>query len=505
MKAVILEIRDGKAAVLAEDGTVVKIKTDRPVGATVEIPAVAHSGTPRLVRIAASAAAALMLVCSGGYYTVNAAPYAYVSVDVNPSIEYTINRRHQVIDIEAMNSDGQAIVAQIEERAGKKCSLTEAMEATAGVMRDAAYLDTDSEDYFLVNISTDHEGEKQRLEQEVEQFMVQMQDNTDSSISYLLSTSTKKEHREADRQGMSVGRYKSFEEAADGQNVEEYREKPVQEILSGAPDRVVTPEPARKADKSDLKNDPGQTEEQKGVREDQDLTDPATVDIFNTEAGADERQRQDGSQKDSGNRSGDANQQGEKNQKPASQTGGKNQQNAPQTDGKNQQSAPQNGGNSQQSVPQDNGKNQQSVPQDNGKNQQSAPQNGGNSQQSAPQDNGKNQQSAPQDNGKNQQSAPQDNGKNQQSAPQDNGNNQQSAPQDNGKNQQSAPQNGGNNQQPVPQNGGNNQQTAPQNDGNNQQAAPQNGGNNQQAAPRNGGNNQPSAPQTDGKSQKPMP
>lgn len=41
-------------------------------------------------------------------------PYSYVSLDVNPSIEYTLNRFERVIDVKAVNDDGQVIINEID-------------------------------------------------------------------------------------------------------------------------------------------------------------------------------------------------------------------------------------------------------------------------------------------------------------------------------------------------------------------------------------------------------
>lgn len=254
MKAVILEIRNGKAAVLGEDGTISKVRTDRLVGDTIELPETAHIASGRLMKMAASAAAVLLLVLTGSYYMVYASPYAYVSMDVNPSIEYTINRRQEVIDIRALNTDAQAIVQGVEERIGKRCTLSEAMGTAAVVMQDADYLGAEEEDYILVNISSDHMRETEFLETEVEQLMSDLQMHSDSTISYLLSTSTKREHRDAAKQGMSVGRYKSFEEHAGDESVEIYKEKPVRELLSEAEAEVITPSRAPSSNRNSNQN-----------------------------------------------------------------------------------------------------------------------------------------------------------------------------------------------------------------------------------------------------------
>lgn len=66
--------------------------------------------TASIVRTAAAAAAIFLLSLGTWAYIT---PYAYVSLDVNPSIEYTLNRFERVLSVQAVNDDGQEIVKEI--------------------------------------------------------------------------------------------------------------------------------------------------------------------------------------------------------------------------------------------------------------------------------------------------------------------------------------------------------------------------------------------------------
>ena len=56
----------------------------------------------------------IMMVLIGGGYWLYFIPVVTISVDINPSIELSINRLDRVIDVKAYNSDGQTIVDTLD-------------------------------------------------------------------------------------------------------------------------------------------------------------------------------------------------------------------------------------------------------------------------------------------------------------------------------------------------------------------------------------------------------
>jgi hypothetical protein len=112
MKSVVVDIKDGFAAVLSDDGSILKIKNENYIiGQVIEMKMKKIHFTKKLALTVASAAVLLLSTSIGAWaYT---SPYSYVSLDVNPSIEYTLNRFDRVIDVKAVNDDGQVILDQI--------------------------------------------------------------------------------------------------------------------------------------------------------------------------------------------------------------------------------------------------------------------------------------------------------------------------------------------------------------------------------------------------------
>ena len=251
MKAVVLENRDGYAAVLTEEGTVVKVRGTYEVGTTLA-PDVLQTvlvteQTKKTVRFPharqiIAAAAALVMVVSGGlgYHTMTAQAYSYVTVDVNPSIEYTLNRLDKVIGVEAVNGNAEGIVSSLTMAGVKGKTLTEALSLTGELLRTEGYL-SEAEDYLLFSIVPGDEGRRDRLEQEVTDAFGKAEAEDD----ILTITASSPADREAAREmNISTGRYaeirrieatrqgKAEEEIIPEENVVgQYRDRSVQELF----------------------------------------------------------------------------------------------------------------------------------------------------------------------------------------------------------------------------------------------------------------------------------
>ena len=98
MRAIITDIRAGKAAALAEDGTVHLVDAkNRAVGQEIRIPAKHRRRWKKPLTWAACVAVLCGMATTGVYAAYE--PYASVSVaGGTDSVEYTVNRFNQVLD-----------------------------------------------------------------------------------------------------------------------------------------------------------------------------------------------------------------------------------------------------------------------------------------------------------------------------------------------------------------------------------------------------------------------
>ena len=115
-----------------------------------------------------AAAACLGIVLAGGsYYYEFRQVVTVVGLDVNPSIELSLNRRDRVVASKAVNEDGQSVIARQEIRG---CKLEEAVDSVITVMTDEGYLKKDNEEKSAVLItvsSQKREKKKEELRQAV--------------------------------------------------------------------------------------------------------------------------------------------------------------------------------------------------------------------------------------------------------------------------------------------------------------------------------------------------
>ena len=203
MKGLVTEIRDGKAAVLREDGVFVSVRKNCKVGDTIEVPAEVVSFPVR--RVAAAAAALVVMFGAGGYSYMNVQACSYVSLDVNPSVEYVLNRKDLVISAEGLNEDGKALVEELNALGIKGNTLSEALEKTASLLPEDA--DADAEDYVLLNVTSDSDDHADRLSEEAKGVFEKEQKH---HRTVACSRASKKSRKHARELGISTGRYEEM-------------------------------------------------------------------------------------------------------------------------------------------------------------------------------------------------------------------------------------------------------------------------------------------------------
>lgn len=158
MKALIVETDKKHAAALLSDGSIIKVpKRDYVVGQEVSI---AVSKKPRRSGLIAVAACFMLLATGGAGYATAVSPYSHVTLDVNPSIEYTLNRFDQVVSIECMNDEGQEIVDNISDDISKFASFEDVFKMTVDELYKLGYLTGDEHDYMVLSVCCDKNSSK---------------------------------------------------------------------------------------------------------------------------------------------------------------------------------------------------------------------------------------------------------------------------------------------------------------------------------------------------------
>lgn len=210
MKGLVLELRDGLAAVLREDGQVVTTAMACQVGETVELPAEVipfAAGTKtknaRGRWIKSVAAAALALAVVGGGYSYNTAfACSYVSVDAaDASIELAINRRGEVIDVRAADEESAQLA---EELSGdlRRMPVDQALDLTMDRLEDRGFLD-DSREPVVIGVTADNEKRAELLDAAVDH----VKNEPGRAAQVYAVDVTPQERQDAARQQQTGGRF----------------------------------------------------------------------------------------------------------------------------------------------------------------------------------------------------------------------------------------------------------------------------------------------------------
>lgn len=216
MKAVVLEIKENWAAVLCEDGVVRKIKKGKlSVGDSLDISPESRGKILSLGsfrRYIAGSAAALFLLTAGagGVYSYNNVwACSYVSLDINPSIEYTLNRQNYVIKVKGLNEEGQGIVDELMKTSLHHATLEETLEQTKLILSQKKYLNSDIGEYVLINVSASNDRRMNILQKEA--LSAFSTEQTQDKLNLVLTGSTLKEHKTASSLGISTGTYQQIQ------------------------------------------------------------------------------------------------------------------------------------------------------------------------------------------------------------------------------------------------------------------------------------------------------
>ena len=140
MKAIIMETDRKQAVAMSEDGMVRHIRNrGYEIGQSIEIGEMnimkMKSRTRNLV---AGIAAAVLITAGGGTAYAYNNPVAEVSVDVNPSIVYTVNTFEKVIKAKAIDDEAVPVLDTIEWNGE---DLDKVLDSTIAALKEKEYLD----------------------------------------------------------------------------------------------------------------------------------------------------------------------------------------------------------------------------------------------------------------------------------------------------------------------------------------------------------------------------
>lgn len=167
MKAVIVECSNSTAIALCDDGSFKRLRNQGySIGQELLIKQkVSKNRTIRRLSICASLALFLSAFVGVGSYSY-VHPYSYVSLDINPSIEYALNRYDKVIKVAGMNDDGRQIVSSIESNVTNK-NITAALNATIEQLERDNYISPKEESHMIISVCSNNHSKAESLASKV--------------------------------------------------------------------------------------------------------------------------------------------------------------------------------------------------------------------------------------------------------------------------------------------------------------------------------------------------
>lgn len=229
MKGIVIETNSNEAAVLSDNGAVLKIKNKHyKKGQVVNMK---ENNKMRFFAKAGSIAAVLAITAVSGYAYTN--PTSYVSLDVNPSIEYSVNAFDRVVSVTAVNDDGEVITKELDLKNEK---ITKAIQKTVDKLIETGYITDDDNAGIIIAISNSDEKKAEDLAEEIEEETQDYMEENGETAEVEAEAVGKERVEEAKAMGVTPGKLNLVQKLAassddvDEIDVEEWLNKSVKEI-----------------------------------------------------------------------------------------------------------------------------------------------------------------------------------------------------------------------------------------------------------------------------------
>jgi hypothetical protein len=233
LKAVVAQIVGHHAVLLTENGVFLKVKNQR-YRTGQQITFCEKRRLP--ARMLAMAAGFAVFLLGGTYLALERLPYSYVSIDVNPSMEYTLNWFDRVLSLRAVNEDAKPIAQSLEENGALNQPIAAAVGMTMKELNERRYFADGAENDVVISVASF--GLK-----DVNGLAGTLGESAGSALAdwtlYVTSFQTDQgKVREAQKHHTTAGKLVIVENLAqngdglEGGAMEEWLEKPVREILN---------------------------------------------------------------------------------------------------------------------------------------------------------------------------------------------------------------------------------------------------------------------------------
>lgn len=210
-QGIVMELQSNKAIIMTSTGEFIEIKRTKPawrIGDEVQFTPPSTVSWSRTNRWTAAVAAMFLIAMIGlPWFNIGTsqAVAAYVTLDINPSIEFSITEDEKVITAEPLNEDGRKLLMSIDVEG---YDLSEATLLTVKEAEKQGFLSTDGGDIIVTTVLV---GGNQQVEQSIRTHVSEAMENkaasTGANVQTTIVHATPELREEAKKENLSTGQY----------------------------------------------------------------------------------------------------------------------------------------------------------------------------------------------------------------------------------------------------------------------------------------------------------
>lgn len=235
MKGIVVEQNDKYAVILDKNGGFVKVKNreNYRIGHEIDIESKVLNFNFKTISKVASIAAAFALICgvSVGAYAYNT-PYNYVSVDINPSMEFAVNIFDRVLEVKGINSDGEDL---LKYKSYKNLKINEAIVNCIEEAVEEGFLGESDHNAVMITVSGKDNKKVANIKEELANSANVTLEQGKVRSEVLAEETTLDKRKAAKELGISPGKLvliEKLKEVKPDVAIKEYKDKDVKEIVA---------------------------------------------------------------------------------------------------------------------------------------------------------------------------------------------------------------------------------------------------------------------------------
>ena len=222
VKGMVIKIKDSHCIVLAKDGTYHKApisgQKNIRIGAEIEFE-LSNAKWFRHAKTFLMVACLLLVMLGFGLYRNIGTPeaFAYVSLDINPSVELEINKDLKVIDVKPLNNDAKKLLSNVQ------ISNADLYHSINSIVREAVregFLKPGEKNYVLSTVTVNSSSPDRIDYGNLTRNLKTAVENKGLDVKVIILSTDMALHNEAKDQGLSTGKLAVYKEAvASGKKV----------------------------------------------------------------------------------------------------------------------------------------------------------------------------------------------------------------------------------------------------------------------------------------------